>query len=72
MKVLKSIFSKIFVLALILGVAISFAGCKKDTNKTENVQIEANFPNVRDARQIEEAFDNLVNMATQYANKQTR
>ena len=41
MKVLKSIFSKIFVLALILGVAISFAGCKKDTNKTENVQIEA-------------------------------
>ena len=41
MKVLKSIFSKIFVLALILGVSISFAGCKKDTNKTENVQIEA-------------------------------
>lgn len=41
MKVLKSIFSKIFVLALILGVAISFAGCKKDTGKTENVQIEA-------------------------------
>ena len=36
MKVLKSIFSKIFVLALILGVAISFAGCKKDTNKTQS------------------------------------
>ena len=36
MKVLKSIFSKIFVLALILGVAISFAGCKKDTNKKPN------------------------------------
>lgn len=41
-------------------------------NLNQNVQIEANFPNVRDARQIEEAFDNLVNMASQYANKQTR
>lgn len=43
-----------------------------DNSLDQNVQIEANFPNVRDARQIEEAFDNLVNMATQYANKQTR
>ena len=43
-----------------------------DNSLNQNVQIEANFPNVRDARQIEEAFDNLVNMATQYANKQTR
>lgn len=38
----------------------------------QNVHIEASFPNVQDARQIEEAFDNLVNMASQYANKQTR
>lgn len=43
-----------------------------NNNLDQNVQIEANFPNVRDARQIEEAFDNLVNMASQYANKQTR
>ena len=43
-----------------------------NNNLNQNVQIEANFPNVRDARQIEEAFDNLVNMASQYANKQTR
>lgn len=43
-----------------------------DNSLNQNVQIEANFPNVRDARQIEEAFDNLVNMASQYANKQTR
>ena len=35
----------------------------------QNVHIEASFPNVRDSRQIEEAFDNLVNMAAQYANK---
>ena len=43
-----------------------------NNNLDQNVQIEANFPNVRDAHQIEEAFDNLVNMASQYANKQTR
>lgn len=43
-----------------------------NNNLDQNVQIEANFPNVRDARQIEEAFDNLVNMASQYTNKQTR
>ena len=35
----------------------------------QNVHIEASFPNVRDSRQIEEAFDNLVNMASQYANR---
>ena len=35
----------------------------------QNVHIEASFPNVRDSRQIEEAFDNLVNMASQYAHK---
>ena len=39
------------------------------TDLNQNVHIEASFPNVRDSRQIEEAFDNLVNMAAQYANK---
>ena len=33
----------------------------------QKVQIEANFPNVEDSSQIEEAFTNLVNYASQHA-----
>ena len=33
----------------------------------QNVHIEANFPNVSNSREIEEAFNNLVNMASQRA-----
>lgn len=40
MKILKSIFSKIFVLAIVLAATVTFVGCKK-TTQTENVQIEA-------------------------------
>ena len=43
-----------------------------DTNKQEqtldqNVHITAKFPNVTDAREVENALNNLVNVATQYA-----
>jgi hypothetical protein len=31
----------------------------------QNVKIEASFPNVNSKREIEEAFDNLVNLAAQ-------
>lgn len=33
----------------------------------QNVKIDANFPNVNSKREIEEAFDNLVNLAAQRA-----
>lgn len=36
------------------------------------VQIEANFPNVQDKNEIEEAFNELINLATQRANTLTR
>ena len=35
----------------------------------QNVHIEAEFPNVTDHNEIEQAFGNLVNMASQYANR---
>ena len=38
----------------------------------QNVHIEANFPNVQSSREIEEAIDNLSNIASQRANKTTR
>ena len=33
----------------------------------QNVHIEASFPNVSDRNEIEEAFNNLINLASQYA-----
>lgn len=35
----------------------------------QNVHIDATFPNVQDHNEIEMAFDNLVNKASQYANR---
>ena len=35
----------------------------------QNVHIEATFPNVRDHLEIEQAFDNLINIASMYASK---
>ena len=35
----------------------------------QNVHIDATFPNVTDHNEIELAFDNLINKATQYANR---
>ena len=40
----------------------------KDTLQQE-VHIDASFPNVTDHNEIEEAFGNLVNLASQYANR---
>jgi hypothetical protein len=36
----------------------------------QNVHIEASFPGVVDRNEIEEAFNNLVNKASQYAHRQ--
>lgn len=35
----------------------------------QNVHIEANFPNATSHQEIEQAFDNLINLASQYANR---
>ena len=35
----------------------------------QNVHIEASFPNVTQSSEIEMAFDNLVNKASQYINR---
>ena len=35
----------------------------------QNVHIEASFPNVQNSNDIEEAFNNLINRASQYANR---
>ena len=35
----------------------------------QNVHIDASFPNATDRNEIEAAFDNLINKATQYANR---
>lgn len=35
----------------------------------QNVHIDAQFPNVKDSREIEEALNNLVNMASMRANR---
>ena len=35
----------------------------------QNVHIEASFPGVTDKNQIEEAFNDIINLASQYANR---
>ena len=35
----------------------------------QDVHIEASFPNVSDRNEIEEAFNNLINTASQYSNR---
>jgi hypothetical protein len=44
----------------------SINGLYKDTLQ-QDVYIEANFPNVTDRNEIQEAFDNLINRASQFA-----
>ena len=39
------------------------------TTIDQNVHIEASFPNVTDHYEIEQAFENIVNLASQYANR---
>jgi hypothetical protein len=41
----------------------------KEEHLEQNVTIEANFPGVSMASEIEEAFENIVNLASQYANR---
>ena len=44
---------------------------RDDNNQTleQQVHIVAEFPNVNDHNEIEQAFNNLINTASQYANR---
>lgn len=51
-----------------IGGLLSAPGFNSNPGVLEqNVHIEANFPNVSHSEEIEEAFSNLVNLASQYA-----
>lgn len=53
-----------------LGGAMSAHSINSTNSElNQNVEIHADFPNVTDKNEIVEAFDNLVNLATQYANR---
>ena len=73
MEVLDKILKTIDLYSLIaqLGLGLSspgYSGFGKDILE-QIVQIEANFPNVSDRNEIEEAFNTLINKASQYANR---
>ena len=44
-------------------------GVTNNPNLEQNVHIEASFPNATNHNEIEEAFNNLINTASQYANR---
>ena len=46
-----------------------FTVSSQDRTLEQNVRIEASFPNVTDRYEIQEAFNTLVNVASQYANR---
>ena len=57
---------------MLAGLGAMSAHSINSTNSelNQNVEIHADFPNVTDKNEIVEAFDNLVNLATQYANRE--
>jgi hypothetical protein len=54
-----------------LGLGDLLSGVSADNSSTlqQEVHIEANFPNATDKSEIEGAFENLINLASQYANR---
>ena len=54
-----------------LGGILSSPGMMNSNANTieQNVHIEASFPNATNHSEIEEAFNNLINTASQYANR---
>ena len=71
--VMESILSTIdsYVIGQQLGGILASPGYAGNDMGTleQNVKIEASFPGVTDKNEIEEAFNNLVNKASQYANR---
>lgn len=46
-----------------------YSGSNSPETLEQNVHIEASFPGVSDRNELEEAFNNLINQASQYANR---
>jgi len=51
------------------NIITPWIGEMKSQALDQNVKIEASFPSVTDHNEIELAFDNLINKASQYANR---
>jgi hypothetical protein len=53
------------------GFSLMQAGSINSNKETldQNVTIHAEFPNATDKNEIEEAFNDLINLASQYANR---
>ena len=51
------------------GIGIDFGNSNNKDEINQNVHIEASFPNVDSKREIEEALNDLVNVAAQRALK---
>ena len=70
---LSSIIEQIDLLALnsSIGGGLHTPALRDDLNSVieQKVEIAASFPNVSDHNEIEQAFNNLVNQASQYANR---
>ena len=54
------------------SVLSTIDGVGNESELEQNVHIEATFPGVKDAKEIEDALNNLVNTASQYANRKQR
>ena len=50
------------------GISAPTGGAEKDVLE-QNVQITAEFPNATDRNEISAAFEDIVNLAAQYANR---
>ena len=54
------------------GVPNTGMGIMNEDTLEQNVHIDATFPNVKDAREVEEALNNLVNVASQRIGRNTK
>lgn len=61
-----------FALEGLTGTSIPGTYNTTDNSTTQTVEINASFPNANNTAEIEKAFDNLVNMASQRASKNRR
>jgi hypothetical protein len=51
------------------GLVAASAKMSENNALEQNVHITAEFPNVTDKHEILNAFDNIINLAAQYANR---
>ena len=63
-----NVMDRLFSLSTGFGIPMSGVSAASDTIE-QNVHIEASFPNVQNSQEIENAFNNLVNIASQRAFK---